>query len=539
MGKLLPKRYTVVMRKKLTKVEIKAFLLIFGFDLIGVITLLLNHYMISDDMRRAIYGSTWNSDFGRYSSSLLAQLLHQNVKLFDMSPIPQVVAMAIMAVSSMMLVYLFVGRIKSIRESFWPLLIAALFGLCPFMMNAWRYKFDAPCMALGIAVSILPYYLYWGEIKVGTSDNLPGRIAITMACIAVMWTSFQAASGIFLIVGLALMVRDSIKGREQSVFQAIVFLFCHLVVSLLFFLLVKDGIYYRNIIIGSVDDIWSNICGICKMLTSSTSAYWAIMIGVIIICSFVMSLKRGDELYYLALMVGFLSVGVFIAVGPLLLLKDFPYVGRSLVGVCCLFVVFLLLLWSSIPKRKYRRIEKVYYVALILVFYGFLTYGWSFGNALSGQYEYDNNLATMIMGDLTDIVRTEDEARDTIVLVDGVASPAPVMAKHLKAFPVARYNYMPSEGSISIYVRDRLFDQNNYPNDWRQDIVCGDGERFCYDMNICDGEAELLYPTLYYDIARIRDATINGKKVYCIMINEKIGLPVNNDLEWRANPYEP
>ena len=249
------------------KLYYKPFLLLLAINVVAMITMLRDHYTFTDDLYRAIYGDAWVWDFNRYASSLLGYILHQSKSLFDISPIAQIVAMMFMAATSMMLVKLFVGDPKSIKKSFWPLMMASFITLCPFMINAWMYKFDAPCMAMAIFASVLPYALFWDkmnwrDLKNGSLKDVGKyalKIFVILLCILTMWMSFQAACGVFLAVGLALFAKDTLEKKKHDFFRIILYIGLYLAVSAVVYFAVRQGKYYRNISTYSLPQLFDGI----------------------------------------------------------------------------------------------------------------------------------------------------------------------------------------------------------------------------------------------------------------------------------------
>ena len=197
--------------KKLIRAYWKPYLLIFAIYTIGLITMMRDHFLVLDDLSRSVYGYNWGQDWNRVTSSIVGYFLHQSITIFDISPINQLIAIAILSLSSLLLAKLFTKKLTP------PVLFFSTFlGLAPFMVNAWQFHFDSPFFALAILVSILPYTLYWGKLNLSFLKS-PSKsttkflhldlglakflraILVTTICLSIMWTSFQSANGIFLV----------------------------------------------------------------------------------------------------------------------------------------------------------------------------------------------------------------------------------------------------------------------------------------------------------------------------------------------------
>ena len=508
---------------EIVKLYYKPFLFLFAIYLLGMITLLRDHYTFVDDLYRSIYGGAWNDDFGRFSSSFLSYFLNQSFSLFDISPVPQIIAMGVMACVSLMLVRLFTGETVNLKKHFWPLLITSMVGISPLVMNAWMYKFDAPCMALGIIASVLPYAVIWNK---GFVENITDPIKfsiglfVTMICVLVMWSSFQAASGIFLVLGLAMVARDLINKNKCSALQIVTFAISYVVVSVLFYFAIKDGNYYREIATFGLTEmfggIWNNICLIAGVVVDSMKIIWWVLVAILVLGLSGLAFMQKDGHKRVLLSYLFLVLSLPVSFGAYLALQSFPIYGRSFIGLCFGFVLFLLLLGGDVFAKKVAiKGKNIIYAAVVLLVYSSLTFAWSFGNALNDQYRYDEFLSGMIAGDLGEIYKTREEIDDVVFIIKGEGGLSAVMAHHLESFPVAKYVFFGAQTGVN---RDplgyyRVFDYHNYPADWHTAILDG-----YHDEE--DSSAEVLTDTYYYQIKRV-DETSLGKKMIIIDLKEQ------------------
>lgn len=512
------------------KVYYKPFLLLCAINIVAMITMLRDHYTFTDDLYRAIYGDAWVWDFNRYASSLLGYLLHQSKSLFDISPIPQIVAMMFMAATSMMLVKLFIGPPKSIKKSFWPLIMASFITLCPFMMNAWMYKFDAPCMAMAIFMSVLPYALFWEkmnwrELKNGNIKTV-GRFALmifaVVLCILAMWMSFQAACGTFLAVGLALFAKDTLDNKKHNYFRVILYVGLYLAVSAVVYFTVRGGTYYRNIstypISQLFDGIKYNLILIVGCVIDSLRSWWKILLGLIIVPMIIAVGIRRRSWRASAMMFIFLLMVAIVGVGPYIALVDFPINGRSMMSFCLAFSLFLLLAWSVIGQKKTKR-AWLYYVPIALLLYGFITFSWSLGNALANQYEHDSMYVTMILKDLSEEYLSEDDYSGRAFKITGDAGLSAVMVHHFNVFPAAKYVFFLAQEGVNSDAMGhyRLLDYGDIRTSWVSDW-------FDVDYNCNEGEFKELRDNYYYKI-RESEEEIKGRALVCI------------DMKKQAHPY--
>ncbi len=91
--------------------------------------------LVLQDLRRSVTGYGWTPDFNRYSSSALQFfLINMNLKLVDLSPYTQILALLFTTLSSFILIYLFTAP----NQKPSPLIVIAptFLGLCPYTISS-------------------------------------------------------------------------------------------------------------------------------------------------------------------------------------------------------------------------------------------------------------------------------------------------------------------------------------------------------------------------------------------------------------------
>ena len=176
--------------------------ILFLLYLAAALPLLSADFYYRDDLRRAATGFRgW--EVGRYLSLLGSVILHTDTYLADISPLPQLAALVILAVSAVMLRRV-IGRER--RFGFWD--YAALFPVAffPHFLNCLSYKYDAPYMALSIGVSIAPLLFRRCRRSVYCAGVFVGTLAMCML--------YQASSGIFPVIVAYLVMTGDPAGRS-------------------------------------------------------------------------------------------------------------------------------------------------------------------------------------------------------------------------------------------------------------------------------------------------------------------------------------
>ena len=171
------------------------FCILMAIYTIGILAIIRADFYYIDDIGRTFWGYRRFQYFSRYVAEFGSILVHGDYHLTDISPIPQILAAGVMAISGVVLLHVITGK-----ERFSWIEYIAMVPLClsPYFLECMSYKFDAPYMAISVLVSVAPVLFY----KNGTAKYLLSVVLGTL----IMCMSYQASSGIFpmLIVLLAL-----------------------------------------------------------------------------------------------------------------------------------------------------------------------------------------------------------------------------------------------------------------------------------------------------------------------------------------------
>ena len=409
------------------RVYIKPFLIIFGIYCLAMIAIWHAGVSYADDAGRAITGKGWTSDFNRYSSSLLSFLLVQmRFSLVDISPLGQIIAMALLTVATLILVDLF-GDKKKLSH----LIVATLAGLTPFTLSLWLYKFDAPCMALALLACILPFAI---KFKKSWQFGLFSFFSLMVAL-----TSYQAFTGVYLLLLLALSFRDYLNKKPFD-WQRIVFGLASFLLALLIFKFAfpePEG--YRSLEMwslgGFIPGVISNAGRVFAQIFTSFGRNWLIFLALVAIAfvvSIILNSKRKGAQKALESFVAvlFAVISIPLSYGIYLALADAPYNPRSLIGVGVAFAIITLLTLRG--KRQYFAIP-----AIILV-YLFTVYAFALGNGLKYQQNYATYRNSELATHLSETYPSKEELSTKKVQIHGDIGLAE-QNKHLAdLYPITR-----------------------------------------------------------------------------------------------------
>ena len=180
---------------------ISSVLFLFVIYFLSIISIIRTNFNYIDDLRRCVDNYGLDGVFSRHISKHLSHLLHANSHITDISPLPQLVACIILALAGFVLVKTVCNKTNKL------LLIASLpIGLSPYFLECFSYKFDSPYMALSIFASVFPFLFMQKK-----------RWLYSLVCIVsilVMTMTYQAASGIFIMITLYLFFTNLVYKKN-------------------------------------------------------------------------------------------------------------------------------------------------------------------------------------------------------------------------------------------------------------------------------------------------------------------------------------
>ena len=155
---------------------------------LAISSIIRANFSYIDDLRRSIEGNALGGSFSRHISNFLGYFIHAG-GITDISPLPQLVACFILAITGFLLV-----KIICNKTNYWLLIASLPLGISPYFLECFSYKFDAPYMAISILASVFPFIFM--------NKNRWLFSVICLLSTLVMTMTYQAASGIFLMLTL-------------------------------------------------------------------------------------------------------------------------------------------------------------------------------------------------------------------------------------------------------------------------------------------------------------------------------------------------
>lgn len=400
-----------------------AFVLIY---LTGISALLRANINYRDDRKRVLLGSAGWDNFSRYTSQFLSGFLHGSTCLSDISPLPQILAVLIMAGASVILLYAVLGDKK---WNIWSVIAVVPLGLSPYFLQCYSYKYDAPYMALAVFGALAP-------VLVCNAKKVQYCIAVFFGTL-LMCTTYQAANGIFPMLVLLFCVKKWNEG--QKIKEWIGFLgssvlgYGNGMLFFKFFLLSHETNTYRSAEMVSPDAMiptfLRNLKKMIRMWNRDFKHFWMILVLLLVISYIFVMVRDSRQQKYLAFVVAVCSVvGMFLcSFGAYLFLEKAMKQPRAMMGIGA----FLAMLGITVMSAKRMYPAKWVVLALSWVFFVF---SFTYGNAVQQQARWETFRINMMLEDLNDLEQMKNDAQPKEVYLRGSVGYAPELRNKVENY---------------------------------------------------------------------------------------------------------
>ncbi|ANN74320.1 glucosyltransferase domain-containing protein [Bordetella bronchialis] len=394
-----------------------------------------------DDLGRARTGYLgWTSD-GRPLSNLVVETLNLGAPISDLSPLPQLLALLLLAYLAVTLARKF-GIPGTWRA---PLILAPMVA-SPFFLENLSYKFDVLPMTLATALSCLAVTaiprVRWGALL--------GAVAL-LATLCL----YQPALNVFLVFAVAEFVlaqRDLRPMRELAAMLGMrgLQLLCALAAYKAVVAVTVKGHYATaHGAIASAGDLASiaqrNLAGFWRYVVDMLPGLWAkpllwFMAGGTLVALYwaVRYLARSWRAasmpgrIAMAAAIALLPVALLIAPwGPMLALRLPVYAPRVAIGFGALGAAGLLFVWTALDRLRLAPRWQV--AGFAVPVYGLLTFCFVYGDSLKLQKEFENRVAAQVSADLS---RLGAQHRITEYALQGSLGHSVVVRHTIRKYPL-------------------------------------------------------------------------------------------------------
>jgi len=421
------------------------FLVLFAvYFLLILLPILLADRPWNDDLARAASGSFgWNNNGRHLANYLMKVLALGGSRLFDLSPLPQLIAIGLLSLAGVLIAQRF--AISSLLAA---VLIALPLGAQPFFLENLAFQFDAGIMALAMLMALWPIL----RPRQGVAGFLLGGLAL-LACLLL----YQPAINVFLEIALLEFVL--LVFEPGALGRACRGLLLRLALAALIMLIYRTAIHAslddwilahsRTVSLTELPAIVGNLRLFLDFIQSgftSRSGTLILVLGLAVPVLALPGLMQAIHSHassksrwgWAAVVLALPVMAVLAAFGPMLLLEQPVLMPRVLIGVGAVICAALVLLYRATEGRPAsRRAATVVATSFAVIF---AVHAAAFGNAAKAQADYERTLATTIAEGLR--VMEHGVAVETLI-VDGSVGRSPLTEHAASQLPVLRQLILP------------------------------------------------------------------------------------------------
>ena len=394
---------------KENKILVQPFLVLTIIYMVGILAIILAGVHYADDVARTNYGYAGWSGFSRYLSTILAHGLHAGGYLSNIAPLPQLIAVAILAIAGVLMVVVISGK-EIFKEKWtkwiWRLVAVIPLALSPYMLECLSYQYDAPYMAISVLAVVAP--LMFRKNKRWIYVVVSG-VGILVACM-----TYQAAIQIYPMLVILLALKEwNGKERGKAVTGFLGWSVLAFVVSVVVFekiLMLPRDAYASNSLpelSNFVGEFVNHLGRYYELIISDFKLLWLVLIGVmavLFVVVFVMQSQRKKILAFAVGVVGLMIMMVmcfamYSALDKPLFATRAMYPFGALIAMIGVYVV------SFVPSGWKRAMA---IMPVVLLGWCFVTFAFTYGNILREQNMYRNNVVNMAIADLNKLAETNN-----------------------------------------------------------------------------------------------------------------------------------
>ena len=377
---------------------------------ISICAIIRANFNYIDDLERVQQGYPLTGAFGRYISSFLATFLHANAYLPDISPLPQILAAFLMALSA---VVLFAVITDNGKLGFWQWLALIPVGTFPFFLQCYSYKYDAPYMALSVLAAIAP-------LVYRNKSFLKFSFAVSVGTILVC-TTYQSSAGILPIVTIAIflsMLKHKTPVKRSCAFVAAAAL-GYVVGMIVFRFLIIDSSYAGYVNTGlSFGAILPNIKEYFLLISKWFSPIWLLLV-IMIVLGFVQTMVQTTERNKAATLLISICAVVLMSIlsfGAYILLTEPLFYPRGMYGFGIAIAIWCIQV--SVAKK-----QMIAQASIALLSCCFFVFSFTYGNTLNMQKEYTQMRIDQVLTDIKGLDIVNSGQRVSVQVVGTIGHP--------------------------------------------------------------------------------------------------------------------
>lgn len=374
----------------------KAFGILVSIYLLSIYPIIRADFNYADDVGRVFKGYSGWHNFSRWLSTIFSHFVHAGIHLADISPLPQILAVCILAVSCLVVL-----RTVNERDTFsiWDIIAVFPLGISPYFLECLSYKYDAPYMALSILASVVPLLFYKKDFKIYGGAAIVGMV--------IMCTTYQASSGIFpMCVILLAFLRWNRGEKIRCIVQFVVTSAISYMIGIgIFSLLLMRHVgteEYVSSEITTINNIIAHYSEYFRWVRADFKIEWLLLTGILGIWFVVVSVysSRRGRVFAFCLSVVVECLMFVFCFGLYPMLEKPLFAPRALYGTGAYIALIGVAGTKEKMCIKWRWPARVTTAVLA---WSFLTFALAYGNALGVQNEYTEFRMTEVIEDLSDL----------------------------------------------------------------------------------------------------------------------------------------
>ncbi|WP_295591693.1 glucosyltransferase domain-containing protein [uncultured Streptococcus sp.] len=415
----------------------KACFIILSIYLVVNINIGLAEFPYIDDIGRQLEGySGFSEHYSRYLSEISARLIQGGSHLTDPGLSTNIISAFILTFASVTLLFvLFPSKKVNLALT----LSSTVIGINPWFLEALSFRFDNPFMSLSILVSLLPF-IFWESKKL---FNL-----FSIICIYLMCNSYQASSGIYIMMVLTLVFLELIYGKKFNIKGLLNSAISYIIGMVLYKvqITIKPPIFAEqgktpglfqlpSVILGNAKGYLKNI----YLQSSKTWIYLVIVLLFLLIVNILISGKQ-KKIFSLFYTFIWLSVGSVISYGAYLALPMQFYLMRPRYeyGLGAFISIILVVIVGISSKNSILSIIKSS-VSGLFVFY-MLTFSFIYVSTLKQQNTIFETQSSILGNTLNKYVNKKNQ----VVNLNKFLPNSPIYENTSSVYPLIGSLVMPN-----------------------------------------------------------------------------------------------
>jgi hypothetical protein len=380
-----------------------------GLHGLCLLPIILANRPSADDWVRLTDGHLWWSGAGRPLTDLVMNLADLGAPLADAFPLFQLLAIAVLATMTALVAARF--RLIGIWAAS---MITLSLGANPFFLANLSFRFDAFPMALSIALAILPIVIVQKEDE----SLVPWDVGFGSVCLILSLACYQASLGVFLVFTFLECVLGTLRSlalRAVAVnllARAITVAIALAVYKVIATVTIGGYGYEHSVVVNPLTDLGFVISQLrfygtdcIRLLNARLQLPLLLPVVAAPILGIAHQLRQRHCMrhWWLRLLVSVVCcAGMAVAAFVFLAILKSPTGGvRTYIGAGALITGSLIVLNEVIGNTRPAQIAKV--TLLSLPTYTIVVFAAIYGNCLTGQKEYEAQIARRLAHDLNQL----------------------------------------------------------------------------------------------------------------------------------------